>query len=97
MNDSIPLPVSHVLGTSSVLWGESRQSPPEQPTSYFHPKVSVTTRVELFDGVEPLEQAASERTMSDREKSFVIRDMILGPLDEVRDRSREVVGFLQIA
>ena len=97
MKDSIPLPLSHVLGIGMVLRGESMQSPPEQPTSYVHPKVSVTTRGELFDGVEPLEQAASERTMSDRKESFVIRDMILGPLDEVRDRSREVVGFLQIA
>ena len=50
-----------------------------------------------FGADEPLEHAASMTTIHDKKPSFVIRDMIFRPLDEVRDRSREVVGFLQIA
>ena len=73
---------------------------PEQDTENCTPKVSVTTVVELDDEVELLAQEARAtrvNIMDERVARLVVRNMILGPLDEVRDSSHEVVWFFQIA
>jgi hypothetical protein len=78
-------------------WTVKVHMEPEQDTLNWVPRVSVTVGVGGLVVDELLAQAVRVRSRDDKSPKVFLRDMSLGPLDEVGDSRHEVVWIFQIA